>query len=147
MSQQVYIENDPILEKVIKILSTDNYLKTKFPNIKRGQIIDCTQENINLQWVLDYYNKIGIDWKELQRNFQPWTDEEKDEFITNVLSGYELKDTFQVIILSEQIKWIEEQLETNIAESKKDKLKRDLVYFKYWRDEKKMTYLCIDGQH
>ena len=147
MSQQVYIENDPILEKVIKILSTDNYLKTKFPNIKRGQIIGCTQENINLQWVLDYYNKIGIDWKELQRNFQPWTDEEKDEFITNVLSGYELKDTFQVIILSEQIKWIEEQLETNIAESKKDKLKRDLVYFKYWRDEKKMTYLCIDGQH
>ena len=147
MSQQVYIENDPILKKVIKILSTDNYLKTKFPNIKRGQIIGCTQENINLQWVLDYYNKIGIDWKELQRNFQPWTDEEKDEFITNVLSGYELKDTFQVIILSEQIKWIEEQLETNIAESKKDKLKRDLVYFKYWRDEKKMTYLCIDGQH
>ena len=49
----------------------------------------------------------------------------------------ELKDTFQLIVLDKQIKWIEERLKSNINKTKKEQLERDLEYFKYWRDEKK----------
>ena len=147
MAKEALLENDKILESVIKELSKKNYLETKFPSLNRGEIIGCTQKNITLQWVLDNYERIGIDAKELQRYLQNWTEDEQNEFITNVFFGYELKDTFQLIVLDEQIKWCEDRLESNINQSKKEQLKKDLAYFKYWRDEKKMIYLCIDGQH
>ena len=147
MSQQVILENDPILKAVIQKLTEKNYLETKYPLLNRGEIIGCTEHNINLQWVHENYNKIGIDAKELQRYLQEWSEDEKAEYITNILFGYELKDTFQLIVLDKQIKWIEERLKSNINKTKKEQLERDLEYFKYWRDEKKMIYLCIDGQH
>jgi len=147
MAKEALLENDKILESVIKELSKKNYLETKFPSLNRGEIIGCTQKNITLQWVLDNYERIGIDSKELQRYLQNWTEDEQNEFITNVFFGYELKDTFQLIVLDEQIKWCEDRLESNINQSKKEQLKKDLAYFKYWRDEQKMIYLCIDGQH
>ena len=147
MPQQVILENDPILKSVIEKLSEKNYLETKYPLLNRGEIIGCTEHNINLQWVHENYNKIGIDAKELQRYLQEWSEDEKAEYITNILFGYELKDTFQLIVLDKQIEWIEERLKSNINKTKKEQLERDLEYFKYWRDEKKMIYLCIDGQH
>ena len=128
-------------------LSKKNYFETQLPSLNRGEIIGCTQKNITLQWVLDNYERIGIDSKELQRYLQDWTEDEQNEFITNVLFGYELKDTFQLIVLDKQIKWCEDRLESSINQSKKEQIKKDLAYFKYWRDEKKMIYLCIDGQH
>ena len=147
MAKEVILEKDKILESVIEELSKKNYLETKFPSLNRGEIIGCTQKNITLQWVLDNYERIGIDSKELQRYLQDWTEDEQNEFITNVLFGYELKDTFQLIVLDKQIKWCEDRLESSINQSKKEQIKKDLAYFKYWRDEKKMIYLCIDGQH
>ena len=124
-----------------------SYLDNKFPSLNRGQIIGCIQENISLGWVLDNFEKIGIYNKELQRYLQEWKDEEIDEYLTNVLCGQELKDTFQLIVLDEQIKWIKEELNLTNNKNKQDKLKKDLKYFEYWKNEKKMTYLCIDGQH
>ena len=124
-----------------------SYLDNKFPSLNRGQIIGCIQENISLGWVLDNFEKIGIDNKELQRYLQEWKPDEIDEYLTNVLFGQELKDTFQLIVLDEQIKWIKEELNLTNNKNKQDKLKKDLKYFEYWKNEKKMTYLCIDGQH
>ena len=82
MSQQVILENDPILKAVIQKLTEKNYLETKYPLLNRGEIIGCTEHNINLQWVHENYNKIGIDAKELQRYLQEWSEDEKAEYIT-----------------------------------------------------------------
>ena len=75
MAKEVILEKDKILESVIEELSKKNYLETKFPSLNRGEIIGCTQKNITLQWVLDNYERIGIDSKELQRYLQDWTED------------------------------------------------------------------------
>ena len=149
MTQQAVldIQKDSVFKFVLNQLKDKNYLETKYPLLNRGPIISCIQHNVNLQWVLDYKELIGVDAKELQRYLQEWTLDEQQEFITNILYGYELKDTFQLIVLDEQILWLEKQINSVVSDKKKKQYKKELKYFKYWKYEKKKTFLCIDGQH
>ena len=54
MSQQVILENDPILKAVIQKLTEKNYLETKYPLLNRGEIIGV----LNIILIYNGYTRI-----------------------------------------------------------------------------------------
>jgi hypothetical protein len=133
-------------EDIAKRFQSTDYLSAKHPDVYRGPIVRSESFHLTLEWIRKYYNKIAIDWKELQRFFEPWEDEAINSYLTTVLNGMEKKDLFQLVDIETQIDWLKEKLTESLSDNDKEKFKYCLQYFEEWKDTG-AKWLCIDGQH
>jgi len=133
-------------DEIQKIIRSSSKLDIKHPGVYRGLIVRSESIPVNLEFVRKNYNKIAIDWKELQRCIDPWKQDQIDSYLTTVLYGMEKKDLFQLIELETQIEWLHSKLEENLPENDKEMFQYCLQYFTGWKNTG-AKYLCIDGQH
>ena len=133
-------------EMIKERFQSSDYLSAKHPDVYRGPIVRSESFHLTLEWIRKYYNKIAIDWIELQRFFEEWEDEKINSYLTTVLNGMEKKDLFQLVDIETQIDWLTEKLTESLSDNDKEKFEYCLEYFTDWRD-KDFKWLCIDGQH
>ena len=133
--------------KIQKLIRDSDYLTKKHPLVNRGPIVRSESISLTLEFIRKNYNKIGIDWIELQRFFEEWDQDQIDSYMTTVTYGMEKKDLFQLVEIDTQIEFLENLLkDKHLNNYNKEKYKYCLNYFKEWKDAGK-KYLCIDGQH
>ena len=137
------IKNAEDIAKQFKVIDS---LSAAHPEVYRGPIVRSESFHLTLEFVRKYYKKIAIDWKELQRFFEPWSDEKINSYLTTVLNGMEKKDLFQLVDIKTQIDWLKEKLGESLSDNDKDTYEYCLEYFNDWAD-KDFKWLCIDGQH
>ena len=121
-------------------------LSAAHPDVYRGPIVRSESFHLTLEFVRKYYKKIAIDWKELQRFFEPWPDEKLNSYLTTVLNGMEKKDLFQLVDIQTQIDWLKEKLTESLSPNDKEQFEYCLEYFTDWHLQG-FKWLCIDGQH
>ena len=133
--------------KIQKLIRDSDYLTKKHPLVYRGPIVRSESIALTLEFIRKNYNKIGIDWIELQRFFEEWDQDKIDSYMTTVTYGMEKKDLFQLVEIDTQIEFLENLLkDKHLNKHNKEKYNYCLDYFKEWKDAGK-KYLCIDGQH
>ena len=133
-------------KKIIELLTKKSELDENHPGVYRGSIVRSESVALPLEFIRKNYKKIAIDWKELQRFFEPWEESKINSYLTTLLYGMEKKDLFQLIELDTQIKWLKSKLDENLSENDREMYDYCLEYFENWETQG-YKYLCIDGQH
>ena len=124
-------------KKIIELLTKKSELDENHPGVYRGSIVRSESVALPLEFIRKNYKKIAIDWKELQRFFEPWEESKINSYLTTLLYGMEKKDLFQLIELDTQIKWLKSKLDENLSENDREMYDYCLEYFENWDGSKK----------
>ena len=134
--------------EIINMIDTKQFdPKSLFGKVKLKKSVSANLKLMPLKWVKDNYKLFFVDSETLQRFLQEWKKSKIDSYLSTVFGGLAHKDLFQLADIKKIVNAYKDRLEDEtLNKDEKIALEDSYNYFKSLED-KKFTFLVLDGQH